>query len=508
MTSLSSKPRLLILIVAYNAEKTIQNVLRRIPVEVLDHYHMEVLINDDSSKDRTFRKSYELVKSDNLPFAIHILYNPVNQGYGGNQKIGFHYAIEKKFDFVALVHGDGQYAPECLPELVKPLANDEAEAVFGSRMLSKGGARQGKMPLYKYVGNKILTKIENTLLRAKLSEFHSGYRVYSVKALARVPFHRNTNVFHFDTEIIIQFLLAGHRIKELPIPTYYGDEICHVNGLKYAWDVVMTSLKARVQELNLFYDRKFDCKPPGNSNTHYKLKLDFGSPHSLACKHIPDNSRVLNLGRAGAGVGAYLMQKGCHVVGMDPFPLDSKLKLSEFHQQDLNEPIQLDLNNFDYVLILDLIEHLQSPEKFVDQLKESTKFASDVKLIVSTGNVGFIIVRLMLLLGQFNYSKKGILDLTHTRLFTFASLERLFQQAGFKIVKRQGIPAPFPLALGPGFLSSFFLLINNALIRISKSLFSYQIYFELKPTPSIDTLLLDAEEHASHLSKEIETGHR
>ena len=198
-----------------------------------------------------------------------MLFNPVNLGYGGNQKIGFFYAIKNEFDYVALVHGDGQYAPECLPELVGPLASGEADAVFGSRMMTRGSARKGGMPLYKFVGNKILTAFQNSLLRSGLSEFHSGYRLYTVDALRRIPFQLNTNDFHFDTEIIIQLIVGGWRIKELPIPTYYGDEICHVDGLKYAKDVLIATLKARAQELSIFYDRKFDCLQSEDGHDQY-----------------------------------------------------------------------------------------------------------------------------------------------------------------------------------------------------------------------------------------------
>ena len=196
-----------------------------------------------------------------LPFTLTVLRNPENQGYGGNQKIGFHYAIQRGFDFVALIHGDGQYAPERLPELIEPLAAGQADAVFGSRMLKKGDARRGGMPFYKFVGNRILTTVQNRLLRANLSEWHSGYRIYATRALRRIPFHLNSNVFHFDTEIIIQLLLSGARLQEVPIPTYAGDEISHVNGMLYAKDAVVACLKARAQELSIFYDRQFDCRP-------------------------------------------------------------------------------------------------------------------------------------------------------------------------------------------------------------------------------------------------------
>jgi len=270
--------RVLIFIVAYNAERTIVRTLTRIPPALLEQYDVEVLVIDDASQDRTF-ESGRSIAQDTFPFALTVLTNPVNQGYGGNQKIGFHYAIERGFDIVALVHGDGQYAPECLPQLIEPLARGDADAVFGSRMLDKSSARSGGMPLYKFLGNQILTFCQNHLLGARLSEFHSGYRIYATAALRRIPFDLNSNAFDFDTEIIIQLLIARQRIRELPIPTYYGDEICYVNGLQYARDIVGTSLKARVQEMGLFYDPKFDCSPVSHHNEHYSAKFSYASTH-------------------------------------------------------------------------------------------------------------------------------------------------------------------------------------------------------------------------------------
>src|SRR3989454_12688949 len=178
--NLCAKPRLLVFIVAYHAEKTIEGVRARIPHTLTVDYDVEVLIIDDSSTDSTFERSESMRRAGALPFKSHVLFNPKNQGYGGNQKIGFYFAIEQGFDFVALVHGDGQYAPECLPDLVKPLADHEADAVFGSRMITKREAIKGGMPLYKLLGNMTLTRFQNLVLRSKLSEFHSGYRIYSV----------------------------------------------------------------------------------------------------------------------------------------------------------------------------------------------------------------------------------------------------------------------------------------------------------------------------------------
>ena len=485
------RPRLLVFIVAYNAETTIQPTLQRIPARLLEDYDVEVLVIDDSSTDRTFDRGEALRREATLPFALTVLFNPVNQGYGGNQKIGFHYAIEHGFDFVALIHGDGQYAPERLPELVAPLATREADAVFGSRMMRKGEARRGGMPLYKYLGNRVLSWLQNRLLRSTLSEFHSGYRVYSTGALRRIPFHLNDNGFRFDTDIIIQLMFAGLRIKELPIPTYYGDEICRVNGIKYAKDVVLESLKARAQQLSVFYDRKFDCRP---GTGHYKPKLTFESTHTLALDRIQPGSRVLDIGCAGGYLAATLRERGCQVTGVDAVPVDDEFAFDAFHRLDLNQgPLPLDLRNFDYALMLDVIEHLHSPERFVEDFVAAAARNPALKLVVSTGNVAFVIVRLMLLLGQFNYGKSGILDLTHTRLFTFRTFRRLFEQSGFTVLEMRGVPAPFPLAVGDGALGRALLAINRVLIRISRSLFAFQIVAVVQARPSLESLLERAE---------------
>ena len=485
-----TKPRLLILIVAYNAEKNVAAVLARVPNRLADEYEVEVLVLDDSSQDLTFEKSREIKRGGLLSFPLHVLFNPVNQGYGGNQKIGYHFAIERGFDFVALLHGDGQYAPECLPELIRPLRDGEADAVLGSRMIETGAARRGGMPLYKYVGNKILTGIQNWLLGASLSEFHSGYRVYSVSALRTIPFALNTNDFHFDTEIIVQFMFAELRIKELPIPTYYGDEICHVNGLRYGFDVIKSVLVARCQRLGILYDRRFDCQPCGRSNDRYQPKLEYLSPHSAALNAIPRGARVLDLGCANGYVGAALRSvSGCKVTGVDRIaPRD--VELDAFVQHDLNDGVPaVDFRTYDVVLLLDVIEHLTSPEAFVDALRTALALSPSVRLLVSTANIGFFVNRLMLLVGQFNYGKRGILDMTHTRLFTFASFRRLFEQAGFRVCRVRGIPGPFVMVLGPGGWGRALTAINAALIRFAPGLFAYQIFFEVEPLPSLEYLL-------------------
>lgn len=477
--------RLLIFIVAYNAEHHIDKVLTRIPKKIFDNYDYEILIIDDSSKDKTFEVAHKYLET-NGTLNLRILYNPTNQGYGGNQKLGYEYAVKHGFEVVILLHGDGQYAPEMMDDLIKPIFDGQADAVFGSRMLQKGGARKGGMPFYKLAGNKILTKYQNTMLKTNFSEFHSGYRAYSVKSLSEIPFKRNSNDFHFDTQIIIQFVLAKKTIKEVPIPTYYGTEICHVNGMKYGWDVIKATWFSKLHQLSIYYKREYDVSTPA---TDYSLKLGYLSSHTLAIANVAENSRVLDIGGGQGRVAAELRKKNCYIAGVDMVELIDKTVYDEFYRQNLdNFEVTFDLKSFDHVLMLDIIEHLSNPEVFLDTLRSGLGL-NNPKIIITAPNIAFFINRAQLLFGQFNYGKEGILDKTHKRLFTFKTLKRTCKQCGYTIEKVKGIPAPMPKAIGKNIVGKVLLGINRSLIFVSRKLFAYQIYLEVKPLPVVEILL-------------------
>ena len=234
-----------VLVVAYNARNTLRGVLQRIPPAVGNKIQ-EIFVFDDASKDDTHQVGLEC-KQDLHEGKLSIYRNPVNLMYGGNQRRGYQYAISQGFDIVVLLHGDGQYAPEVMQDLLSPLENGQADMIMGSRMMIKGAARKGNMPLYKFIGNRILTGMENALIGANFTEFHSGYRAYSVNALRTIPLDSLTTNWHFDTQIILEFMKRGYRIREVPIPTYYGDEICHVNGIPYAWNCVRETLNYAIR---------------------------------------------------------------------------------------------------------------------------------------------------------------------------------------------------------------------------------------------------------------------
>ena len=239
-----------LLIVAFNAQETLTKVLDRIPSDFVKQIDA-ILVCDDASTDDTHKVGLSYQIKSQLPLTI--VRHEINLGYGGNQKTGYQWALEKNLDLVVLLHGDGQYAPEYLPQMVEPIVSGRAEVVFGSRMITQGGARQGGMPLYKFVGNKILTTLQNRLAKVSLTEWHSGYRAYSVAALRKINFLKNSDYFDFDSQIILQMIGARQRIVEIEIPTFYGDEISRVNGIKYGIKILIHTLKFRLSSNKSYF---------------------------------------------------------------------------------------------------------------------------------------------------------------------------------------------------------------------------------------------------------------
>jgi len=484
--------KVLIFITCYNDEKSIESVLERIPKDIWEsnHFYTEILIIDDQSPDKTFYVAEDFSRR-HPQWNLTILYNPKGQGYGGNQKVGYCYAIKKGFDAVVLLHGNGRYAPEYLGQMLEPILTGQADAVLGSRMIHRLEALKGRMPLHKWLGNQLLTFIQNRILNCRLSEFHTGYRAYSVAALAAIPFEHNSDYFDFDTDIIIQLLDNQKRIREITVPTFYGNEISRVRGIRYAVQVIRSSILSRVMRLGIYYHPKFDYEP--SSNYRYKEKFGYPSSQQFALDQVAGGSTVLDIGCGPGFMARRLAQKNAKTVSIDlqirPEAIENSWKCVEtdVDKYDFDE----DFGKVDYILALDIIEHLKSPERLLQILRR--RFSRDVpNVIITTGNIAFFTLRIALLFDSFNYGKRGVLDMDHTRLFTFSTLQRTLEINGYDVVKKYGIPAPFPLAIGDRPLASFLLRVNQLLILLSKSLFSYQVAVIAKPRPTLEHLLEDA----------------
>lgn len=253
----------IVYIPAYKCASQIESVLERLHPEVKKNAKA-ILVVDNSSADATEEIviKYREKNSLNNLFAFKL---KENVGYGGSQKIAYRFAVENGADAIVMVHGDGQYEPELAPSIIDPILQGRAQLVFGSRIA--GSPLKGGMPLHRYLGNRALTLFQNLMLGASLTEYHSGYRAYSVQALKKVNFEMMSDDYHFDTEMIIQFLAHKFKIVETVIPTHYGDEPNHVNIWKYGIDVVVTTLTYVFHKLGIRHSANWARIVSGSTQT-------------------------------------------------------------------------------------------------------------------------------------------------------------------------------------------------------------------------------------------------
>jgi glycosyltransferase involved in cell wall biosynthesis len=240
--------KVVVVMPAYNAEKTVRKTYDEIPFEIVD----EVVLVDDASRDRTSEIAREM--------GIHTIVHNENLGYGGNQKSCYRAALGLGADIVIMVHPDYQYTPRLIPAMASMIAYGEFDAVLGSRILGIS-ALQGGMPRYKYIANRFLTLFENLLLGHKLSEYHTGYRAFSREILERLPLEANSNDFVFDNQMLAQIIWFGYRIGELTCPTKYFEDASSINfrrSVVYGLGVLKTALQFRLGKWGLGVSAVFE----------------------------------------------------------------------------------------------------------------------------------------------------------------------------------------------------------------------------------------------------------
>ena len=252
--------RILVVLPAYNAEETLEQTYKEIPLDVVD----EVLLVDDYSVDSTVSLAKRL--------GIKTFLHDRNYGYGRNQKTCYEEALRHNADIVVMVHPDYQYTPKLITAMASMIAFNVYDIVLGSRIIG-GGALKGGMPVYKYIANRFLTAVENLLLGSKLSEFHTGYRTFSRGVLENLPFQANSDNFVFDNEMLAQIIFFGYRIGEVSCPTKYFKEASSINfkdSTIYGWGVLKTSIKFRTQRLGFTNFKIFNQKRNAVHQTYYQ----------------------------------------------------------------------------------------------------------------------------------------------------------------------------------------------------------------------------------------------
>lgn len=434
--------RLGVFVLAYNAEKLIADTLSRIPEEIWNAVEV-VYVVDDGSFDETTRT---VLAFPNHRDKLRVFRNRVNRRYGGNQKFGWQYAIDQNLDAVVLLHGDGQYAPELLPAMFRPLAEDDADVVNGSRMLDRRGALVGGMPRYKFVANIFLTKIENLLGGLRLSEFHSGYRGYSVRFLRRIPLWECSDEWHFDSHILFQARQARAKIVELPIPTHYGDEVCHVNGVVYGLNCIRSAFLYFLHRLGVVHLLRYDLRP-ARIRENDRFPVPF-SDHAIIVRRLlaggVSGKKVLNVGFGCAAVAERLREAGAVLDGIDRDPAALAEYSSLYRRAFLADANDLDAlglrEKYDVILLSDLLQYLVDPADFLSRLKKY--LVKGGLLVASVPNVANLHVRLRLLFGDFTAHHRGILDEKALHFYTVSTFRTLLRRTCWRLDRLDATPVP------------------------------------------------------------------
>jgi 2-polyprenyl-3-methyl-5-hydroxy-6-metoxy-1,4-benzoquinol methylase len=355
-------------------------------------------------------------------------------------------------------------------------------------MMEAGAARRGGMPLYKRWGNRVLSVMENRILATGLTEFHSGYRAYSVAALAAVPFEHNHDGFDFDTQIIVQLLHAGKRIVEIPIPTYYGDEICHVNGMRYAKDVMVDVLEYRLAAMG-FGTVEWVPKPD-----EYSFKEGDGSSHAilLAMMECMPPGRVLDLGCSGGLLAERIRAQGHWVTGVDHAEVPGvRDRTDEFWCADLEAGLPPEVGTgYDVVIAGDVIEHLTRPGSALREMRRVLRPGG--QLLLSVPNFAHWYPRARTALGLFGYDRRGILDETHLHFFTRATLRRMVRSCGYDVLDECSTGLPLgTLTDGDNTMLRRVRRVDGGLVRLRPTLFGYQFVMRLTPHAEESVLVFD-----------------
>lgn len=539
MQELNSTDRFLIYVVAYEAEQHLYDLFERIPFELFNREEIQFLVNDAGCSDNGSCLLKKWLIAHEI-YNVTILKNRIDQGYGGNQKIGLRVAVDDAYSCLILLDGDGSYSPGLLTELIEAWRASEPDILLGARSQSSPSDPAEQKHVDLPVSDRILDRFQNWITGWNLADYQTGCRAYSTKFLKTIPFEINTNDLHFDRELMLQAAHVGARVREIEIPMNDRIQINHGRGWKSSWNALGAILQYKMHQWGMLCSLKLR----NHSTDRYRDKTlaDYSS-HACALKLLEkrDAHEVLDIGCGPGYVARQCEQRGIRVTGIDcarPRPG----MMSNFLLADLEQDIlPVSLRDYDTLLLLDVIEHLSNPEEFLltlrnengkepekplissqgiqtDPVSDCNQPDSDLShqalsaeaeqdpfgeqglfaaypemplLILSTPNVAFAAVRLNLLCGRFNYAERGILDITHKRLFTRRSLLRMLKDCGYDIESVHAVGAPFS-AVMPGRMGTCLGWMAGLLAKLWPAMFAFQFMVECRPRPGVREVLRHA----------------
>jgi 2-polyprenyl-3-methyl-5-hydroxy-6-metoxy-1,4-benzoquinol methylase len=457
---------------------SLQSLLDRIPRSVAEWFD-EIVIMQERSASRTRPVPRDLLGSPPENLQVHRL--PRDAGYGGARKAAFEYALLKRFDHVVTMRGDGLHPPEALPGLIHPILLDPMQMVFAFRRLRLPRAPGSWKLIPNLVAHSLATGFQNRLLGLRLRDYHSGYRLYAMHAIERIPFQLDSDDHGFDMQLVIQCRVLGAPVHEVPVGPIWREYPSNAVGLVEVLRACRCAIDYRLHQLHAYRLGQYFV----DEGVRYTLKRSPTGSHMQIVSAIEQGSRVLDLGCSQGLLARPLREKDVRVTGVDLAPPERQsVELDQYFQRDLELPLELPVGReFDYVVVSDVIEHLRNRGQLLRGARRFLKEGG--RLIISTPNIALWFYRLSLLVGRFEYGPRGVLDETHVHLFTRATFRREVERAGFFVLKERVTALPFEIVLestGRSRLVRSLSCFYHALARLWPSMFAYQHLIEAEIT--------------------------